>query len=43
METGKNEGLIVLLGHNEGIISYGQTVERALELILEIKNKYNEK
>jgi ribulose-5-phosphate 4-epimerase/fuculose-1-phosphate aldolase len=39
--SGKNEGQIVLSGHDEGIICYGPSVERALHLILELYNKYS--
>ena len=33
---GKDEGQIVLAGHDEGIIAYGENTERALELIMEL-------
>ena len=38
----KAEGAIVLAGHDEGIIAYGSSVENALNLILELNNKYKE-
>jgi len=37
---GKDEGQIVLAGHDEGIIAYGANIERALELIMELYIKY---
>jgi hypothetical protein len=39
-KTGKNEGTIVLAGHDEGVIAYAASVERALSLILELNSKY---
>ena len=39
-ETGEEEGAIVLLGHDEGVITYGPTVEKAFSLIQELYNKY---
>jgi len=39
-ELGKDEGRIVMAGHEEGIITYGATVNRALNLILELYKKY---
>ena len=36
----KGEGQIVMAGHEEGIITYGATIQRALSLILELYNKY---
>ena len=39
-ELGNNEGQIVLAGHDEGVISYGPAVERAVALILELYTKY---
>jgi ribulose-5-phosphate 4-epimerase/fuculose-1-phosphate aldolase len=38
--AGKSEGQIVLAGHDEGIITYGPSVERAFNLILELYNKF---
>ena len=38
--SGKNEGHIVLSGHDEGVIAYGPSVERAFNLILELYHKY---
>jgi ribulose-5-phosphate 4-epimerase/fuculose-1-phosphate aldolase len=38
-ESGKNEGSIVLAGHDEGVIIYGPTIERAFSLIEELYNK----
>ena len=35
-----DEGQIVLAGHDEGIIAYGASVERSLQLILELHNKF---
>jgi hypothetical protein len=37
---GRCEGSIVLAGHDEGVISYGPTVERAFTLIRELYGKY---
>jgi len=42
-ESGKNEGQIVLAGHEEGILAYGETIERALSLILELYKNYERK
>ena len=39
-QTAGNEGAIVLLGHDEGVITYGPTVEKAFSLIQELYNKY---
>ena len=40
-ESGMDEeGQIVLAGHDEGVIAYGPTVVRALDLILELYNKF---
>ena len=39
-EINGNEGVIVLAGHDEGVIAYGETVERTLDLILELDRKY---
>jgi len=39
-DSGKNEGSIVLAGHDEGVIIYGPTVERALSLTEELYTKY---
>ena len=36
----KDEGQIVMAGHEEGIIAYGADIQRALSLILELYNKY---
>ena len=36
----RDEGTIVMAGHEEGVVIYGQTVERALQLTLELNNKY---
>jgi len=41
-EYGREEGQIVLLGHDEGVIAYGTTVEKAYNLIIELYNKYGE-
>jgi len=35
-----DEGRIVMLGHDEGVIAYGPSVERTLALILELYDKY---
>ncbi|MCL1991751.1 MAG: class II aldolase/adducin family protein [Spirochaetes bacterium] len=37
---GSASGEIVLLGHDEGVITYGETVEKALGLIIELNAKY---
>jgi len=42
-ELGKDQGQIVMEGHEEGVVVYGATVERALHLILELNKKYGEK
>jgi ribulose-5-phosphate 4-epimerase/fuculose-1-phosphate aldolase len=39
-ESNTNQGLIVLAGHDEGIVSYGTSIETALTLIQELYNKY---
>jgi ribulose-5-phosphate 4-epimerase/fuculose-1-phosphate aldolase len=39
-ELGGNEGSIALAGHDEGVISYGPTVERAFALISDLYKKY---
>jgi ribulose-5-phosphate 4-epimerase/fuculose-1-phosphate aldolase len=39
-DSGKNEGSIILAGHDEGVIIYGPTVERAFSLIEELYKKY---
>ena len=39
-EINKDEGMIVLSGHDEGVIIYGPTVGRALQLTLELNFKY---
>ncbi|MCL2265413.1 MAG: class II aldolase/adducin family protein [Treponema sp.] len=39
-DSAKDEGQIVLAGHDEGIIAYGENVERAFFLIMELYNKY---
>ena len=38
--AGKNEGQIVLSGHDEGIIAYGHSVERAFNLVIELYNEF---
>jgi ribulose-5-phosphate 4-epimerase/fuculose-1-phosphate aldolase len=38
----KSEGSIVLAGHDEGVIAYGPSVERALELVLALYHTYKE-
>jgi len=40
LESKKNEGSIVLAGHDEGVIVYGPSVEKALFLTEELNNKY---
>jgi ribulose-5-phosphate 4-epimerase/fuculose-1-phosphate aldolase len=40
-ETAKDEGCIVLAGHDEGVIVYGPMAERALSLTEELYSKYN--
>ena len=37
----KNEGQIVLKGHDEGVITYGYSVEKAFNLVLALYNKYD--
>jgi len=37
---GKNEGQIVMAGHEEGVIAYGADIQRAFNLVLELNNKY---
>jgi methylthioribose-1-phosphate isomerase len=39
-ELGANERAVVLAGHDEGVIAWGPTVERALDLILCLNDKY---
>jgi methylthioribose-1-phosphate isomerase len=39
-ELGTDEGTVVLAGHDEGVIVWGSTVERALNLIQNLNNKY---
>jgi len=39
-EAGRDEGQIVLAGHDEGIVAYGANIEKALNLILELNKKY---
>ena len=39
-DSKKNEGQIVLAGHDEGVIVYAATVEKALSLIEELYGKY---
>ena len=39
-KIGGDEGRIVLAGHDEGIITYGANIERALHLMLALHNKY---
>jgi ribulose-5-phosphate 4-epimerase/fuculose-1-phosphate aldolase len=39
-EAGGDADCIVLAGHDEGIVSYAPSVERALTLILELHDKY---
>jgi len=36
----KDEGQIVMAGHEEGVIAYSSSVQRTLSLILELYNKY---
>jgi len=40
-ESDKDEGRIVMLGHDEGVIAYGPSVERTLMLIQELFSKYS--
>ena len=40
-DLGKNEGQIVMLGHDEGVITFGPTIERALFLTQELYDKYS--
>ncbi|MDR0455998.1 MAG: S-methyl-5-thioribose-1-phosphate isomerase [Treponema sp.] len=39
-ELAADEGVVVLAGHDEGVIVWGPTVERALNVILRLNNKY---
>jgi ribulose-5-phosphate 4-epimerase/fuculose-1-phosphate aldolase len=39
-DSERNEGSIVLAGHDEGVIIYAPTVEKALSLTEELNNKY---
>jgi len=39
-ELGADEGAVVLAGHDEGIIVWGTTVERALKIIQGLNDKY---
>ena len=39
-ERNNDEGVIVMAGHDEGIIAYGPSVERALNLVLDLREKY---
>jgi ribulose-5-phosphate 4-epimerase/fuculose-1-phosphate aldolase len=39
-DSGKNEGQIVLAGHDEGVIVYASTAEKALALTEELYDKY---
>ena len=39
---GGSDGLMVLAGHDEGIIAYGQTTQAALKRILELNGKYDQ-
>jgi ribulose-5-phosphate 4-epimerase/fuculose-1-phosphate aldolase len=39
-EINENEGVIVLAGHDEGVIAYGPSVEKALNLILKLNFQY---
>ncbi|MDR2922818.1 MAG: class II aldolase/adducin family protein [Treponema sp.] len=40
-EAAKNEGSVVLAGHDEGVIVYGPAVERALSLTEELYGRYS--
>jgi hypothetical protein len=37
---GMNEGVIVLAGHDEGVIAYGSSVEKTFILIQQLYDKY---
>jgi len=39
-ELGTDEGVVYMAGHDEGIIVWGPTVERALKLILTLNDRY---
>jgi len=39
-EMGTDEGAVYMAGHDEGIIIWGSTVERALKIILTLKDRY---
>jgi len=41
--NGQAEGIIVLAGHDEGVVSYGPTVERTFSLIQKLNDKYGGK
>jgi len=41
VDSGKNEGQIVMAGHDEGVIIYAPTIEKALSLTEELYNKYH--
>jgi ribulose-5-phosphate 4-epimerase/fuculose-1-phosphate aldolase len=38
----RNQGAIVLAGHDEGVIAYGFSIEKTLQLVLELNTKYGE-
>jgi ribulose-5-phosphate 4-epimerase/fuculose-1-phosphate aldolase len=38
--TGKDEGQIIMSGHDEGVITYGANIQRAFSLILDLYHKY---
>ncbi|MDR1411258.1 MAG: class II aldolase/adducin family protein [Spirochaetaceae bacterium] len=40
-EQGRSRGLIVMAGHDEGVIAYGESVKEALDLVLGLCHKYN--
>jgi len=40
IQSGKDEGQIVMAGHDEGVITYGANIETAMKLILELYEKY---
>ena len=39
-ELGGDEGTIVLLGHDEGVVAYGPSLEKAVALVQELYGKY---
>jgi ribulose-5-phosphate 4-epimerase/fuculose-1-phosphate aldolase len=42
-QSGKSEGVIVLAGHDEGLIAYSGNPDKAFDLIQTLYNKYHER